>query len=1256
MILVLRSVLLSFLLLSLVCCSEKAIKHNNFGNDIQLSNVSSVPITNEGSNLLILQFNNNLAYDLTDTKFDIIDSSGVVSNSSLDVSACAFVRSGDSCLIRISMPHSYVGSFVLEAKNHEYKSSRVINYGVVDYYNNYSIGRLDNDLDVSYGSKITLVIPFRSHVTLNDSYVSIDGKFDLTNSKIVCDKQNGIVPANQLCSAIIEGVASSTNFSLAIVGNQGQYRSNNFEVTLNNAQIGYLVPSVAKKIFTPNESLVVTFLNMGLKAVSNINFTLPSINDSIVNNSCTGSIESNSTCQITIKSVDKVSGNKIFGYIYNNGVSNVSSIFSAFYQTSTNVPVLNMTVVSGNLSTVVGSSESLLVSVSNIGTTPIDSIVFSSESRQNQSMRYEASSSCFTNFGALPVGSSCNLIVKYTPTVAERNYLGIYAKVNYYDRDNNQLTYTNTQINVQYIANLAILYIGHNDQSNTAPNSRFSSCQITESGSIYNCQYESGSGVINSNKILAFTSFRNNLNQNKAILVVQDSGDYFSCDINSTGRFTNCIQKIDQKSNLTLTVNAKMLLFAGIRYLYVARNSSSDAVKRCQMSESGILSQCENVATGTIQSNFSNFFMFAINNGYMYFPTFDGFGLGFNCAITNDGKFDANGCYRSDVGGEGYDYITSILFTNVNGKSFAYLLSAKSNGGGSSPSAAKNLLRCNYKLGNSDYANSSSTKRTNDGALESCVILNTTFNINEARGMDIFRQNGMQYIYYTDATNRSQLYRVKINNDGSVSLPDTIVIGTNQLPPQPEQLYFSSVYPPTKMQYVTRDWSNGLISVLPGYKISQSIMMLGDVEPNTITYNTNNIKVVAESANFANNTFTSFGINIESTLSGIATLTPTATKGSLDNLSIKLESPVFLVKTSFSNAADTSSCFYDFSSGNFISTCPRLTFPSTVNYRLSYAVFRDLSNNYYLLSSYQGGDKGVERCTLNPKLAGFIINDGLYHNDLLIDKNSCTKAVTFNLSNIGIEVKKFKDNTIYLYVTNSNISSTDNIYRYRIQESNGIIDTTSIIKYVESRINANRGISISNNESYIYIARSFSTTPTPGIAKCNLNNSHDIVTSSCNTIPLYSGNIESGNVINFDNNTKPYDIQFATINNITYSYFAQTDGNNQPNSMAIVKCRVVESNGNFVSCVRWQHSDVSKEWSNRFSGLRMVTLKQSLNGTWRLYFTDIGSTASNIVESFKLDSLGDIESGSYRSINRDSSATMNLVTNNEGIFFLDSIN
>ena len=187
-------------------------------------------------------------------------------------------------------------------------------------------------------------------------------------------------------------------------------------------------------------------------------------------------------------------------------------------------------------------------------------------------------------------------------------------------------------------------------------------------------------------------------------------------------------------------------------------------------------------------------------------------------SLDNNGQINSSDCNFDNINqtnypNNSYYYQTSILFTTVSGKKFAYFF-ARSN----SWINWYNLVKCNVKIGNSDNS------ITNDGQLYSCTQVLGTEN---PRGLSIWSKNGQQYLYFTDNQDNTAMYRSQIYDDGNIEGPRNILSAGTTLPVGSEQIYFSSVNAPTTLQYDTQNWSNGGFSMLPGYIGYQKLIMMG---------------------------------------------------------------------------------------------------------------------------------------------------------------------------------------------------------------------------------------------------------------------------------------------------------------------------------------------------------------------------------------------------------------------------------------------
>jgi hypothetical protein len=1189
----------------LLSCSNNSTRKNNFGNNIQLSNVTLVPLNKNSSNQLIIQFNNNLNKDLSNSKFKIINDKNLNDNN-IDASNCKIVNAGNSCLIKINFPKDIIfGSFILQASADDYKTSQVIKYDLLDdEFNNYTLGMFTKNLKVPYGSKFSINIPFKSKLKLESAYININGQFDFTNSRIICNNNIKTIPPNQLCNAIIEGIANDKTFFVEIIGynNNKIIKSNTENINITNQTSANIIPVVTNKIFSPENNLTISFLNNGNQSASNLTISPLMSNETIITNSCTGIINANSTCSITIQKSGGTSGNRTFYFTYNNGSKIDTNYFNSYYQTNSNVPALNMELISGDLYTTINTQKTLTIRVTNYGSTTINSIEFSNQSKQNVNMQYDPLSSCIQNRGYLLPNTYCTLFINYQPTTAERNFLKVYAKINY-TTSSGDASYTNTQLVIEYTSNKQLLL--------TLTKSILYNCELDTSGQINSCSNNASSYGYEFSPLLA--------NIGSKLIILTNNGYYqfcelmeygLSCDFNSS--------RIDQLNNLTY---GKVLKFNNVSYLYFLKKDNN-SLMRCYTSLTNkSIDNCESI---TNVLNFKEINTFDISNGYIYFPTYNNSNNVFICQLNNYGRIDikdlTNPCPPNNIGD---NLQSSIIFTTINNTKYAYLLSNSK------------IIRCNYKspdiMGGTNH-------------FSNCVSLKSTSSYNPINGLSFKIINNHSYLYYID----DKIYRTEIYSDGSISDAEYI-----ELPPDlgnnvaPIQISLNDLYSETKIDYLTENWYDNAFSILPGYVGYQYLMDLNVNTPLQLNFTSSNSEITVGQANFTNNTFQSFSIYATPTTQNVkAKISVIKPKITLPSLDVRIERPIFLLRSSTTSTNYSNYCTYDqITTTNtpfYYSICPKLPITNDALQPLDYAIYRDINNQYYILISSFSQNK-IFKCKFNPQMSMNINSQG--QNNSLIDSNC--QSYDINGKNVTMELKKFKDNQIFLYVTNV---IYQRITRFTINQISGELENSK--NYDSLLINKNRGVKISPNESYIYIAKvPWSAGSNSAIVRCNLDTNHDIITNTCGDLSFYTGSSPTGNTINLFDQTTPYNLDFANISGNIYVYFASTDGPNQQ-YMAINKCRMIENTGDFVECKQWKNNNILSTYYQAFTGIRMISVAPP-----SLYFTDADSnyiSGTKVIKSFSLDYAGDIYS--YQSINYNNGTDKNFPSQVEGVYFANSVN
>lgn len=262
--------------------------------------------------------------------------------------------------------------------------------------------------------------------------------------------------------------------------------------TSNNLQVMNVINSVSNNtgVLTvlPNyidlndsyNSQVITLLNTGSGDISNILATTTGNNLIIGSNTCGNTLAVGNTCQYSVAFAQQAitGGTDSIQFSYNNGNNNVTTTATVNYQGASTVGGLMISNSSGNanfdfITTTNNPSESTLVTLTNIGKTPITNIRSNIAAPFSISATGRIGSCAIGEATTLATNSSCQLILTYNNSVVSN--IATTSKIsityNYQDANGNlELNSNSISATYQTVQSSAILGISSPSFSTIANN------------------------------------------------------------------------------------------------------------------------------------------------------------------------------------------------------------------------------------------------------------------------------------------------------------------------------------------------------------------------------------------------------------------------------------------------------------------------------------------------------------------------------------------------------------------------------------------------------------------------------------------------------------------------------------------------------------------------------------------------------------------------------------------------------------------
>ncbi len=426
---------------------------------ISLSEVGLIPIIDSNRHKIYLRLHNNDNQSITNIALAGTGDKPV-QQLSADLSACHDLAAKSSCQLAITLPKSLEpGSQLLRltvttADQRRYPVVQLLRYAKLAAVNSLVVGSLPAQIVKRPEQQASVAIPFSSISNL--SHLQLSGA---SASEIICEDGSNIVKAGKLCSALVELSDQSLRqeLTLSSLSSDGIQLSTKImlNITLNN--IANLIVGVANSLLTPTESIgTVTVVNTGTQTASDLGFIAASPLQ-ISNNNCGNQLASGLSCTFNVRNTSSGNGQNTISINYNDGsgASNSTSV-SLGYSASLLSPNLQISVSNSLLNTFVGSQQTTILTLANVGNAALSNLMLPNLTRISSSLQYTtsglASPLCATDGSQnLLAESSCNIGIVYTPsTIDQPSSFNFNPSASYSDNFGRQISYSSSYQSISY--------------------------------------------------------------------------------------------------------------------------------------------------------------------------------------------------------------------------------------------------------------------------------------------------------------------------------------------------------------------------------------------------------------------------------------------------------------------------------------------------------------------------------------------------------------------------------------------------------------------------------------------------------------------------------------------------------------------------------------------------------------------------------------------------------------------------------------
>lgn len=234
---------------------------------------------------------------------------------------------------------------------------------------------------------------------------------------------------SETTSVILSGI--SANYPNNLGGNSSITFNNSSAINLSSIFAGSLTISGNLNLNNNVSSGIINVSNNGnaTATISSITMDGTSSPNLVLNGgTCTNTttLNPNQSCTVGIKLNNTLlsgsgNGTVVISYDNHNGTPNATSSNSNIAWLIGNAPSLNISFANNSLSTIVTVESTTVLTLSNNGKDNLTNIVLPILSESSLSFRAAHVNSCSLTNQSLNVGSSCDLILAYTPTIAQAN-------------------------------------------------------------------------------------------------------------------------------------------------------------------------------------------------------------------------------------------------------------------------------------------------------------------------------------------------------------------------------------------------------------------------------------------------------------------------------------------------------------------------------------------------------------------------------------------------------------------------------------------------------------------------------------------------------------------------------------------------------------------------------------------------------------------------------------------------------------------
>ncbi len=427
---------------------------NPFLGSLTIGHISTVPYSSNSNDYVLLPIQNNSNQTVFFSTSIIQNDTTLLAGEYIDSTSCNVIRANQKCYLRIfaNKQTGYQFDIIYETSNHH----KITLKQIVNFSNNLS--QNDGVIISSQDNWVSPISALSIPVLLSKPYSKIEAKLGNSDLPAICSQPN--TSSHNVCTIVVPAMSISNENNLVTINAFSDYElksiiSYTSTVTLTNNSSANIISSAINPVIRPangSNPVSITLLNNG-------NATATSLKISGVtpiqtqNNTCGTNLNASQSCTFQVNLSSSTSGQSSAIISYSNlsgtqllplNVSYIGTAQSPLLTLTPNGSFTNVAINQGNVY--------LTVNVQNTGNTTLQNLQFNNINAANSAMSSFVNGSTCSNGQNLASGSSCNMVLSYSPTSAQSGTVTFIVKGDYYNQSGQLQTYSNSSLIISYSA------------------------------------------------------------------------------------------------------------------------------------------------------------------------------------------------------------------------------------------------------------------------------------------------------------------------------------------------------------------------------------------------------------------------------------------------------------------------------------------------------------------------------------------------------------------------------------------------------------------------------------------------------------------------------------------------------------------------------------------------------------------------------------------------------------------------------------